>query len=927
MQKIKLLIILILTTLSLRAQQNIINSLNIVISNTKKDTSKIDLYEKLGQAYRDEKKIDSSILTYKKALELNEKTNYSVIGQRWELACIDYMLYVTGNYAESLKYTLQELAITEKMKDNFHLGYVHLIFGHNYKALVEYRESLDHYFKAKHFFTIYNQSKKEPEVNTYTNLCISEVYLKINQLDSALMFTQRAYRAAMADSANQSHKNTSVETNYMLYSLRLFGDIYFAKGDDKTALKYYWEYVSGFVKYKENNRDLGFVLNSMAKIFQKRNQNDSAIFYAKKALANAQQYQDQANIHTAAALLYSFYKTKDNYVKTLEITENTSINSLTDQRFKNKILRKKVDSLNKELLKANSDSAKVEIIRAVSQEYVNAAMLDSTILYITMALEFVKKSKLPLKWEIWQLMGLTYFTSITNDYLRSIQYATQALDLSKKIKYEQGIAFSLANIGCNYVGFGDYRKGIEYLFNAKKSFEKYESGHWAIQNIAETYLKMHMIDSALYYNKIAYHIADTGHNQQYMKDFAIRVFANIYKEMGQSQLALNYYRQFINDFYKYDLNNREIAHAYFAVAKLYEQEEQIDSTIQYAKKSLQSAQTYSDQEHIAKSSDLLYQINDSLHNGSLAFKYFKIAAAAKDSMASIEKIKQIQILTFNEQMREKQQAEKEVKEAAKRKLLLAIAAIIVFISSFLIGYRIRQLRLKHKMVLEQKEVEKLRAKHEKDLLALEAKALRAQMNPHFIFNCMNSIKSLIQQHEEEKSVNYLTTFSKLIRTLFNNANKKEISLYDEIETCKLYLQLEAMRFDTKFSYAVKVDDDLDLKSVQVPALIIQPFIENAIWHGIVPKGEVGHVELAVMKKGHAIEISIDDNGIGREASRQNKPASSIGHQSKGVNLTQSRLELDSLLRQRQAKLEIMDKKDEKGLASGTKVIITINEDL
>jgi LytS/YehU family sensor histidine kinase len=94
--------------------------------------------------------------------------------------------------------------------------------------------------------------------------------------------------------------------------------------------------------------------------------------------------------------------------------------------------------------------------------------------------------------------------------------------------------------------------------------------------------------------------------------------------------------------------------------------------------------------------------------------------------------------------------------------------------------------------LEQQEAEKLKAKYEKQLLELEAKALRAQMNPHFVFNSLNSIKSLIQQHEEEKSVTYLTTFSKLIRTLFNNADKKEISLYDEIETCKLYLQLEGL---------------------------------------------------------------------------------------------------------------------------------------
>ena len=101
---------------------------------------------------------------------------------------------------------------------------------------------------------------------------------------------------------------------------------------------------------------------------------------------------------------------------------------------------------------------------------------------------------------------------------------------------------------------------------------------------------------------------------------------------------------------------------------------------------------------------------------------------------------------------------------------------------------------------------------------------------------------MIQQNQMDRSIMYLTAFSKLIRTLFNNADKKEISLYDEIETCKLYLQLEAMRFDEKFSFAVNVGDEIDLKSIQVPALIVQPFIENAIWHGILPK-ETGHISL------------------------------------------------------------------------------------
>lgn len=221
------------------------------------------------------------------------------------------------------------------------------------------------------------------------------------------------------------------------------------------------------------------------------------------------------------------------------------------------------------------------------------------------------------------------------------------------------------------------------------------------------------------------------------------------------------------------------------------------------------------------------------------------------------------------------------------------------------------------------ETEKLKVDYHKELLELEAKALRAQMNPHFIFNCLNSIKALIQENENEKAVVYLTTFSKLIRTLFNNADKKEISLHDEVETCRLYLQLEAMRFTNKLSYAVVVGESIDLKSIDVPALIIQPFIENAIWHGIIPKDEGGTVQLTVMKENGTVKIMVEDDGIGRVASQQNKPASSLAHQSKGVNLTQSRLELDNLLQQRNAQLEMIDKKDENGIAKGTTVVITL----
>jgi sensor histidine kinase YesM len=205
------------------------------------------------------------------------------------------------------------------------------------------------------------------------------------------------------------------------------------------------------------------------------------------------------------------------------------------------------------------------------------------------------------------------------------------------------------------------------------------------------------------------------------------------------------------------------------------------------------------------------------------------------------------------------------------------------------------------------------------MLELEAKALRAQMNPHFIFNCMNSIKALIQNDDKQRSIEYLTTFSKLIRTLFQNSDKRQISLYDEIETCRLYTQLEAMRLSGKLEYNFEIDPNLDLKSVMVPALIMQPFIENAIWHGIVPKEE-GTIRVTVNGNGDSIICEVNDDGIGRKMSKLNKPVTAVVHESKGVRLSQARLNLEKMLNDNNASIEIIDKYEE-DIAKGTKVVI------
>ena len=224
-----------------------------------------------------------------------------------------------------------------------------------------------------------------------------------------------------------------------------------------------------------------------------------------------------------------------------------------------------------------------------------------------------------------------------------------------------------------------------------------------------------------------------------------------------------------------------------------------------------------------------------------------------------------------------------------------------------------------------KLVEKERANMQIRLIESEARALRAQMNPHFIFNSLNSIKALINKDKNDVAAGYLTTFSKLIRTLFQNSDKREVSLFEEIETCKLYTKLEQMRFGDKIEFTFNIDETIDLKDIKVPALVLQPFIENAIWHGLVPKESGGNVTISVKRSDGAIQCIIDDNGIGREQSKRLKPQYEATHQSKGIGLTQSRLELDKILNEREDKIYIIDKEGENGKSEGTKIIMSFKE--
>jgi len=175
-----------------------------------------------------------------------------------------------------------------------------------------------------------------------------------------------------------------------------------------------------------------------------------------------------------------------------------------------------------------------------------------------------------------------------------------------------------------------------------------------------------------------------------------------------------------------------------------------------------------------------------------------------------------------------------------------------------------------------------------EMIELEAQALRAQMNPHFIFNCLSSIKSLIQENANQQAISYLSIFSRLIRGQLGN-ELQEISLEEEINTCRLYLDMEKLRFGDKISYSFLTGPGVESKRIMVPPLFLQPLIENAIWHGILALEQGGEIVVRIDSNLQYITCRVEDNGVGMAASRTRKSRSNSLHESKGIALIENRL--------------------------------------
>lgn len=249
---------------------------------------------------------------------------------------------------------------------------------------------------------------------------------------------------------------------------------------------------------------------------------------------------------------------------------------------------------------------------------------------------------------------------------------------------------------------------------------------------------------------------------------------------------------------------------------------------------------------------------------------------------------------------------------------VVMLAIMLFGSAlyWYIRYRLKTIR-------NEADAIEARIKLEKELQFSILSALKVQMNPHFIFNAMNTIQSYIYQNDKKNASQYLTRFSDLIRMILDMSTRDKISIEEEIKALTLYLELEKMRFEETFNFNIRIDEKIETDIMKIPSMLIQPYVENAVKHGLLHRKGEKKLNVDFRLDGQVIEVVIDDNGIGRAAARQLAERKPSRHKSFATAANQRRLELLNAGRDRAIGVQFIDKTSEDGAASGTTVILRV----
>ena len=467
---------------------------------------------------------------------------------------------------------------------------------------------------------------------------------------------------------------------------------------------------------------------------------------------------------------------------------------------------------------------------------------------------------------------------LLRDYDDAEKFFKMAINSEANLTSDLGLAINYGNLGITYEERKQYDKALE---NYKKSLEynnkiNNDLGRVICNNsIGQVYLKQGKSSKALsLINEVLPKAEKIGD-----KFYIALTYINLgwaYSESGNHQLGEEYLMKG-KDIADENDHKQFLSMAYMHLSQLKEQQGNYQEALAYQRSSQEVQEEYLNQANQKYVTNLIYKYD------------------------SEQKKNTIELLKRNNQI-----AQIELSQSKKNNLFILLLSLLLLIILFILY---RQMRLKNA----------------KQRLNAEQKLMRSQMNPHFIFNALLSIRIYLQNSNVEDAMRYLNQFAKLIRSILTSSLEKEITLQEELDTMQLYVNIENIRFCNEIQYAVHIDERVDLKAIKIPSLILQPFIENALWHGLQPKEGEKLLTLDVaLKNDEFVTISITDNGIGRKKTME-IASEKVNTQKKsiGINLTLRRLQNFSKNLRNTYALRFIDLYDEQEYPAGTQVLIDL----
>ena len=541
--------------------------------------------------------------------------------------------------------------------------------------------------------------------------------------------------------------------------------------------------------------------------------------------------------------------------------------------------------------------------------------------------------KLCLGWAA-QTTGFIYAKS--GEYLKAFEHLIEAQDIGKDLDDSLLTSFALAFIARSFNRVGDPQKALDYYHETLKFAPPFLLLWPHLEDMAYAHLQLKQYDSVVYYQQ--------KHKQNLV---LLTTDLLLQKKFGFTSMGFSVDIQLAKK--QYDLvlaqvlpgldplrKNKDIIpymQVLLVLGKVYEGKGNYQTSLGYARELFQLASNVKNKQFLKDADQLLFTLFDRLKQTDSAYFYFRHHTTIKDSMenaqfarrtalylAASEAENRIRLLKKEKKIDEQRLAlnKEELQKQGQLKNLMAAGLIVLFLFSMMV---VRNIILKRKN--EKLQNDQVQMSLKRKALELEMQALRAQMNPHFIFNCLSAIDDLIQTSQSDKATSYLARFANLIRRVLDSSKNNLVPFQKDFETLKLYLEMEQFRCNNKFTYDLNADPELLDGDYKVPPLIIQPFVENAIHHGLLNKLNTNRqLHITARLEDEHIVYSVTDNGVGRKEAGIIREMNRPGQQSYGIAITRERIHLHNK-KCFSGDVLITDLNQE-GVPAGTKAVVKID---